>query len=85
MTLVVFDGVTDCAWGVSVESLLLLLCGDIGAEEPFVTTWFIIVLWVLGRLAGIAAGFVRETVVLVCELLLGLPGLVVGGGGVMSG
>jgi hypothetical protein len=66
-------------------SLLLLLCGDIGAEEPFVTTWFIRVLWVLGRLADIVAGFVRGTIVSICELLLGLPGLVVEWGGVMGG
>ena len=66
-------------------SLLLPLCGDTGALEPFATTWAIRVLWVLGRIADIVAGFVRGTVVSVCELLLGLPGLVVGGGGVMSG
>ena len=66
-------------------SLLLPLCGDTGAVEPFATTWAIRVLWVLGRIADIVAGFVRGTVVSVCELLLGLPGLVVEWGGVMGG
>ena len=65
---------------------LLFLYGDGGAEEPdVVTPWFIRVLWVLWRLADIVAGFVRGTIVSICELLLGLPGLVVDWGGVMGG
>ena len=65
---------------------LLFLYGDGGAEEPdVVTPWFKRELWVLWRLADIVAGFVRGTGVVICELLLGLPGLVVDWGELMGG
>ena len=85
VTLVAFDGVTNGAWGASAVCLLFLY-GDGGEEEPdVVTPWFKRVLWLLWRFADIVAGFVGGTVVLVCELLLGVPGLVVDWAGVMGG